>query len=409
MKFLYLIALCLFTSALAAQKKSQIKVVPQDAQEFTGDRIIKGLVSSGIKILDISTNFTPTSHVLGFFNDPVRYMGISQGMILSTGVVDNITRESSQQNYSSSEIELDGGASLILSNDVKTDTVKDETGAVVDGAFEGIIPDCLKTSGDVDLSNEIKGLSTFDARVIVIKFIPTADTFYYRYVFASEEYDEYVGSQFNDVFAFYIYEEGGKKVNTAMVPNQNLPVSINSINGGNPQNPFAQKTNPYLFQRNNGKQNLLFDGFTKVLDIRYKVVPGKVYYIKIAIADASDCVWDSAVLIENGSIFSYFKTYEMHFKSDSSIPVDPERIEEVVKYIEGHPGCKVQLIGHSDRPGSIDYNFELSIKRVEEVKRLLASKGVSPGNILETYKGESMPRYHEDFRNRRVEIFILGE
>ena len=61
MKFLLILALCFFTAALAAQQKSQIKVLPQDAQEFTGDRIIKGLVSSGIKILDITTNFTPTT------------------------------------------------------------------------------------------------------------------------------------------------------------------------------------------------------------------------------------------------------------------------------------------------------------------------------------------------------------
>lgn len=356
----------------AQAQKSEIKVFPQNTEQFSRTKIINGLVSSGVKILDVKTNFKSESHVMGFFIDSTKYMGIEQGMILSTGTVDDVTKENTQGNTSS-------------------DVDEDHSG------------------GDVDLSNEIKGLETFDARIITIKFTPTADTIYYRYIFASEEYDEYVCSKFNDVFAFYLFQKGEKKKNIALVPNQNLPVSINTVNNGNPSSTDCEKTNSYLYLKNNGNQNLLYDGFTKILDIREKVTPGEEYYLKIAIADASDKRYDSAVLLESRSFFSYFQSFEIQFDKNSSISNDKSKFKKTVELLKKHPNSKVQLIGHCDQSGSIEYNFELSIKRVTEVKKYLKSKGISEDRIIESYKGETMPRYEEENKNRRVEVFVIGK
>ena len=245
--------------------------------------------------------------------------------------------------------------------------------------------------------------------MLEIKFIPTADTFYYRYVFASEEYDEYVCSNYNDVFAFYIYQKGEDKINTALVPNKKIPVSINNVNNGNPNNPSCPKSNSYLYEKNNGSQNLLYDGFTKVLDIRHKVNPGEEYYMKIAIADASDAFWDSAVLIENHSIFSYFESFEIFFQTNSFKVQGTHRLDRIVTSLKNHPNSNVQLIGHSDITGSETYNYQLSIKRVTEIKNYLIKKGIDSNRIKEKYKGELMPRYDVDKKNRRVEIFVLGK
>jgi len=81
----------------------------------------------------------------------------------------------------------------------------------------------------------------------------------------------------------------------------------------------------------------------------------------------------------------------------------------VVKYIEKHPDCKIHLIGHSDRAGGFDYNFDLSVKRVEAVQNMLIAKGIKADRIQATFKGELMPRYEEIAKNRRVEIFIMGQ
>lgn len=402
------LSLLLILAVQLSAQKSEIKVFPQDNQQLTGEKIINDLVSNGVKILNVKTNFEPESHVMGFFADPVRYMGIGKGMILSTGVVDHVARDNKEEYFTSIEfIPLQALQNGQLGEEIELgDTTSFQPTNQTDSF---LYKNNFIKAGDSDLSKEIKGLKTFDARVIEIKMTPTADTLYYRYVFASEEYEEYVCSRYNDIFAFYLQEKGMEKKNIAIVPNQNLPVSINTINNGNPGNPNCKKSNPYLFQKNNGKQNLLFDGFTKVLDIREKVTPGKEYTLKIAIADASDGYWDSAVLLENASIFSYFESFEIPFDPNSSTPNKAANLGQIITTLQKYPKSKIQLIGHSDQSGTVEYNYQLSIRRVTEIKNYLISNGISADKIEEVYKGESMPRYKQDDKNRRVEVFIMGE
>lgn len=394
----------LFCSQFSNQcyaQQSKIVIFPSDSAEYSPKNIINKLLSQGVEIQDVRTNFDENISCMGYFVDPTQYMGMKQGMTLSTGVVTLVTGENKQENFTSSNVGVEELQVLLDSISKEGDTLSLETKMLL---FNKSIQ-----AGDADLSQEIKGLQTFDARVITIKFIPTADTFYYRYVFASEEYDEYVCSAFNDIFAFYIYQEEDKKINTALVPNQNIPVSINNINAGNPGKPNCKKRNAHLYHRNNGQYNLVYDGFTKVLDIRHKVKPGEVYYIKIAIADASDGALDSAVFIENNSIFTYFNSFEIFFNSDNFNPKNPFKIDEIVTELNKYPKNNVQLIGHTDIVGSKDYNYELSILRVQTIKEMLMLRGIPENRIIETYKGELMPRYPQNYKNRRVEAFILGE
>lgn len=397
----------LFFSTITFSQKSEIKIISQDEKDFSVDSILQNLILEGVDIIDIQTNFSYKDNCMGYFFDPAQYLGMEQGMILSTGTVNQVNKPSKESDYTS--IALDS-AQLIESmawNSIDSIGEKDSI-ALHQQFLQNIMIKNTK-SGDPDLSNEIEGLKTFDSRVITIEFVPTADTFYYRYVFASEEYDEYVCSPFNDIFAFYVYSENKPKVNTALVPVKNIPVSINNINNGNPNNSNCEKSNSYLYHKNNGNENLVYDGFTKVLDIRFKVTPGKKHFIKIAIADASDQVLDSAVMIENSSIFSYFKSFELFFDTKSFAIKERNKIEKILKEIKQHPNSKIQLIGHSDIVGGNLSNLNLSKDRVNEVKNLLIKNGVMESQIIVKFKGELMPRYNENWKNRRVEIFILGE
>ncbi|AHM03328.1 iron-regulated protein frpC [Roseibacterium elongatum DSM 19469] len=141
------------------------------------------------------------------------------------------------------------------------------------------------TSGDNNdplLNAAAGGASTFDASILTIDFIPDGDTMTMQFVFASEEYPEFTGSQFNDVVAFYI---NGELVTSPVV---NV-TQINSVN---------QTENANLFNDNTGDAfNTEMDGFTVTLSVQMAVNPGTVNELLIAIADVGDSSYDSNILI----------------------------------------------------------------------------------------------------------------
>lgn len=163
----------------------------------------------------------------------------------------------------------------------------------------------LGVAGDADLTT-LAGFPTNDASILEFDFtVPAgATTIYFRYTFGSEEYNEWVNSSFNDVFAFFV-----NGVNCATVPDPanvggTLPVSINSVNNGNPGgDPTA--TNPLLYRDNTASPNPYpteLDGLTVPLTCMAAVDPSITNHMKLAIADASDTALDSAVFIEAGSL-----------------------------------------------------------------------------------------------------------
>ena len=160
-------------------------------------------------------------------------------------------------------------------------------------------------SGYGQLTNLV-GETTYNATLLEFDFIPYSDTVRFKYVFASEEYPEFVGSQFNDVFAFFISGPGipGGTQNMAIIPGTNQPVAINNVNstnnpayyqsnGDGSQSP--QNTNPFYVQ---------YDGFTVPLEAVSKVQCGETYHLIIAVADVGDAIYDSGIFLEKNSLNS---------------------------------------------------------------------------------------------------------
>jgi len=75
--------------------------------------------------------------------------------------------------------------------------------------------------------------------------------------------------------------------------------------------------------------------------------------------------------------------------------------------------CTLQIIGHTDQDGSIDYNVELSKNRAEEVKQYFINNGISESKIYISFLGES-DLIHNTLdekskqQNRRVTIVAEG-
>jgi len=161
--------------------------------------------------------------------------------------------------------------------------------------------------------NAITTATTFDAAVLEFDFIPESDTLRFKYVFGSEEYNEWVNSTFNDVFGYFVSgpdPQGGfyADKNIAIVPGTtNTSVTINNVNNGWSQAgvvPNGPCTNCTYYSDNTGGLTLEYDGFTTVMVAWLLVVPCEEYHIKIGVADAGDHIYDSGVFLEENSFES---------------------------------------------------------------------------------------------------------
>lgn len=170
--------------------------------------------------------------------------------------------------------------------------------------------DFKDASGDPDLRN-LTAAPIFDAVGLEFNFVPLDSLVTFRYVFASEEYCEFVGSNYNDVFGFFVSGPGingsfsKNSQNVALVPGGTEYVSINNIN---------HLKNSAYFVRNEPQKDadrcqiewqqppnfnrIEFDGFTKVMTATLKLIPCQTYTLRLVIADASDGNYDSAVFLE---------------------------------------------------------------------------------------------------------------
>lgn len=167
--------------------------------------------------------------------------------------------------------------------------------------------------GDPDLSSLVGGSKSHDAAVLEFDFIPEGDTVRFRYVFASEEYPEWVNTANNDAFGFFISGAGftGKK-NIALLPDGTTAVSINNVNAGK-NNVGPGKNESYFINNGGGTEGspqytdpkaVNYDGFTVVLEAVARVQPCQTYHLKIVIGDVQDDHMDSGVFLEANSLNS---------------------------------------------------------------------------------------------------------
>ncbi|MEZ4951256.1 MAG: choice-of-anchor L domain-containing protein [Saprospiraceae bacterium] len=254
----------------------QMEVTGADVPPYSPENLIRDVfLGNGVEVLDIQ--YDGNEAAVGYFSNGNNSIGIDRGLILTTGVASKVTgvgQDGAQDN-----------------NDLNQ-----------------------QYRNEIDLEQIAAGAPLRNVAKYTIRFIPTSDTLQFRYVFASEEYPEFVCSEFNDVFGFFIsgpgfngpFENGGE--NIAKIPGTNLPVAINYVNNGqigvwgdlvNCTLPLGTLTYAGLFNDNQDSQvQPVFDGFTYVFTAEAVVQPCQEYVIKLAIADVTDEGYDSGVFLE---------------------------------------------------------------------------------------------------------------
>lgn len=156
--------------------------------------------------------------------------------------------------------------------------------------------------GDQDLETILGVSNTTNATILEFDFTPNANLVQFRYIFASEEYQENDSSTciYSDVFAFLIKPQGGEYTNIAVVPGSNTPVQVTSVHPEIPGSCEAENEE-YFGSFNDANVPINFNGQTKALTATASVVQNTTYHIKLIIADEQNYRYDSAVFLEGGS------------------------------------------------------------------------------------------------------------
>ena len=102
----------------------------------------------------------------------------------------------------------------------------------------------------------------------------------------------------------------------------------------------------------------------------------------------------------------YFNQHESAVNNKNMV-----ELNEIAAYIKSHQGVTISVKGNADDNGSEQYNFRLSMERMDNVINYLVSRGIPSSNIIRYFYGYSKPATNNKSDagralNRRVEIQI---
>ncbi len=209
---------------------------------------------------------------IGTFRGAGSVLGMESGIVFSTGFLNNIAT---------------------------TNKLPDNTGQLNQGS-------------DPDLQR-LASRPVQDAVGLEFDFVPNADVVTFDYVFASEEYCEFVDDIFNDVFGFFAsgpgingeFESSG--INVAVIPSTQEKVSINTVNHKTNESLYVSNLTPIdaaacnLPFKPEDLQRIEFDGYTVRMRATIPVIPCQTYHLRLVVGDVADDILDSGVFLAANS------------------------------------------------------------------------------------------------------------
>lgn len=241
-----------------------------DSQTYTPQQLIEDILIDSDCITNINVtnvvggDFGSSDQSYGFFDASGTNFPFESGIVLSTGRLANVP-----------------GPNNNLSDD-----------------------DAPNWQGDLDLENALNESNTFNATILEFDFTAVAPQVSFRYIFASEEYQENNPNscQYSDLFGFLIRPTTGQNQyeNIALVPDTNTPVKATTVTPGVPGS-CPPQNEIYFGSYNGANSPINFNGQTAVLTATANIVPNQSYHVKLVIADEQNYRYDSAVFLEAGS------------------------------------------------------------------------------------------------------------
>jgi peptidoglycan-associated lipoprotein len=106
-------------------------------------------------------------------------------------------------------------------------------------------------------------------------------------------------------------------------------------------------------------------------------------------------------------IYFAFDSYELDDAARSTL-------RESDAWLQDQPQARVEIEGHCDERGTVEYNLALGAKRARAAKEYLVALGISSDRLSTISYGEELPvcQEHDEEcwqRNRRCHFVVLGE
>lgn len=258
---------CLFMMMTVAF--SQVSV--QSSSGSTADQLVRSvLMGEGVSVNNVTFNNSAavlnetTGGQLGTFsNDLTVFPGLSfsEGLILATGNISVALGPNDET-----------GSSEAVSNSLTSSELEELAGT------EYLL--------GIPIANEV-----FNPAILEFDFMTTADMVSFNYVFASEEYPEFVDMGYNDVFGFFVTDLTTNQThNVALVPGTAVPITIDNVN----DHSYSQ----YYHSVPDDSPWMQYDAYVGPLAATFSVVPCRWYHIKLAISNVGDDTYDSAVFLQ---------------------------------------------------------------------------------------------------------------
>nr|WP_321225547.1 choice-of-anchor L domain-containing protein [uncultured Psychroserpens sp.] len=256
--------LCFLSTVMAFSQNITV-----DSQSYTAQELIESILIDSDCIDNVNVtnvvggDFSSSDKSYGFFDATGTTFPFETGIVMSTGRLSNVP-----------------GPNTTLSDD-----------------------DAPNWTGDIDLENALNENNTTNATILEFDFTSVASEISFRYLFASEEYQEGDSNtcNYSDLFGFLIRPTAGNQyTNIALVPETDTPVKVTTVHpeipGGCPAENEA-----YFESFNSAVSPINFNGQTKILTATAQVIPNETYHVKLVIADEQNFRFDSAVFLEAGS------------------------------------------------------------------------------------------------------------
>jgi peptidoglycan-associated lipoprotein len=174
------------------------------------------------------------------------------------------------------------------------------------------------------------------------------------------------------------------------------------------EEPSAKKTEELATAERERAAKLEAERALKEKELREKEEAAKREFEKSLVAKKTPGI--------EGEVFESALLKDIHFDFDKYDirPGDTEILKENASLLKKYPSVKIQIEGHCDERGTVEYNLALGERRANSTKSYLTSSGISTNRLSTISYGKERPLdpgHNEEAwaKNRRSHFIILSK